>query len=156
MPYQVQLKQVEPLPTAVVRRRASVQQLSSVVPQGCGVVWDFVRSCNIPHSGINMALYWDGEINLECGVVVLRPFPSAGPVICSETPAGMVATTVHIGPYNRLGEAHQAICEYCSAEGFQRAGPNWEIYDHWTDDPAKLHTDVFYLLTGGDRSGASG
>jgi len=26
------------------------------------------------------------------------------------------------------------------------AGPNWEIYGHWTDDPAQLRTDVFYLL----------
>jgi hypothetical protein len=30
------------------------------------------------------------------------------------------------------------------------AGPNWEIYGHWLDewnnDPAKIRTDVFYLL----------
>jgi hypothetical protein len=30
------------------------------------------------------------------------------------------------------------------------AGPNWEVYGHWTDewnsDPAKIRTDVFYLL----------
>jgi hypothetical protein len=25
-------------------------------------------------------------------------------------------------------------------------GVDWEIYGHWDDDPAKLRTDVFYLL----------
>jgi hypothetical protein len=23
---------------------------------------------------------------------------------------------------------------------------SWELYGHWEDDPAKLRTDVFYLL----------
>ena len=26
------------------------------------------------------------------------------------------------------------------------AGPNWEVYTHWEEDPAKLRTEVYYLL----------
>jgi effector-binding domain-containing protein len=117
-----------------------------VIPAGCGEVWQFIRASSIQHTGRNMALYWDGEINLECGVIVLHPFTSDGPVICSATPGGLVATTAHFGPYSRLGEANQAISDWCAAEGYQFAGPSWEIYDHWTDDESKLRTDVFYLL----------
>ena len=68
----------------------------------------------------------------------------------SATPAGSVATAVHFGPYAQLHEAHQAIREWCANRGYDFAGPNWEIYGHWTDecnsDPAKIRTDVFYLL----------
>jgi effector-binding domain-containing protein len=69
-------------------------------------------------------------------------------VICSSTPAGLVATAVHLGPYNRLGEAHAAVHKWCADHGHVLAGPSWELYGHWTDDPAQLRTDVFWLLRG--------
>jgi effector-binding domain-containing protein len=93
-----------------------------------------------------LALYLDGEMNIECGVEVFQPFAGNDRVICSCTPAGLVATAAHIGPYNRLGEAHKAVHEWCADHGHLLAGPSWEVYGHWTDDPAQLRTDVFWLL----------
>ena len=40
------------------------------------------------------------------------------------------------------------------------AGPNWEIYGHWqedwNEDPAKIRTEVFYLLEGEGRAESGG
>ena len=95
-------------------------------------------------------LYLDGQITLEVGVELDTPSAGHGEVVGSATPAGAVATAVHFGPYARLHEAHRAIREWCANHGYALAGPNWEIYGHWTDewnsDPAKIRTDVFYLL----------
>jgi effector-binding domain-containing protein len=147
MPPEVEVKRVEPQPIAAVRRQcAAVKDLAAVIPEGLGVVWAFIRAAAIPHTGINLVLYRDGEINLECGVVVQGPFTADGPVISSATPGGLVATAVHMGPYARLGETHQALHEWCKRESHRLAGPSWEIYDHWNDDPAQLRTDIFYLL----------
>jgi effector-binding domain-containing protein len=152
MPYDVQITHVEPQPIAVVRRQIRPDQLSKVVPDACGEVWQFIRASSIPHTGINLALYLDLEMNLEIGVIVLGPFNSESSVICSATPGGRVATVAHFGPYNRLGDAHQAIKDWCAARQHAFAGPFWEIYDHWNDDPSKLRTDVFYLLKEPDPS----
>jgi effector-binding domain-containing protein len=146
MEYQVDLKHVESQTTGVVRRRAAFGDLSTVVPQACGEVWNFFRASKLPHPGRNLALYLDGEINLECGVEVTQPFVGNNQVVCSSTPAGAVATTAHFGPYHLLGQAHAAVCNWCADHGHTPAGPNWEVYGHWTDDPAKLRTDVYYLL----------
>jgi effector-binding domain-containing protein len=146
MPYEVKLERVEPRPIAVVRCRARLEDLASVIPEACGEVWEFIRVSNLPHTRLSLALYLDAEFNLEIGAVVLRPFTSEGTVICSATPGGLVATTAHFGPYNRLGEAHQAIQDWCDAQGRPRTGPAWEIYDDCNDDPSKLRTDVFYQL----------
>jgi effector-binding domain-containing protein len=146
MEYQVEVKQVESQATAVVRRQASLSELTRVVPQACGEVWAFIRSSHLPHPGRNLALYLDDEINLEVGVEVVQPFDGNERVSCSKTPAGMVATTVHMGPYHRLPGAHSAIRKWCAGQGFSLAGPNWEVYGHWDNDPAKLRTDVYYLL----------
>ena len=131
---------------AVVRCRAKVSELASVIPKACGEVWAFVRSANLPHPGRNLALYLDGEMNLEVGVEVTQPFTGNDRVVCSSTPAGMVATAVHWGPYDRLGEAHKAVHEWCATHGHKVAGPSWEVYGHWYDEPGQLRTDVFYLL----------
>jgi effector-binding domain-containing protein len=53
---------------------------------------------------------------------------------------------VHIGPYDRLGQTHDAIHAFAAANDRTFAGKSWEIYGDWNDDPAKLETTVMYLL----------
>jgi hypothetical protein len=133
-----------------VRRRAAPQDLSKVVPQASGTVWSVVRSQRVPGADCHVAVYLDGQINLEVGVELAAPFGGHGEVVDSATPAGTVATTTHYGPYSLLHEAHDALRQWCGNNGYTATGPNWEIYGHWNDewnkDPSKITTDVFYLL----------
>ena len=57
-----------------------------------------------------------------------------------------MATVVHMGPYQKLPEAHMAVRTWCAERGHALGGPSWEIYGDWTDNPVELRTDVFYLL----------
>jgi effector-binding domain-containing protein len=156
MEYHVEVKQLDSQATAVVRRCARADELARVIPEGCGLVWGVLKAIPFRGAGRHVAVYWDGQINLEVGVEVDAPFPGHGEVVASQTPAGMAATVAHFGPYDRLGEAHAAIRKYCSDHGHVLAGPNWEIYGHWNDDPAQLRTDVFYLLANGGKSSHPG
>ena len=61
-------------------------------------------------------------------------------------PAPWPAPCTWMGAYQRLGDAHAAIRAWCAQQQRAFAGPNWEIYGHWTDDPEQVRTDVFYLL----------
>ena len=150
MQYDVRLQQLSSRPLAVVRRRAGRQELSKIVPDACGAVWNVVRAQKLTGAGRHVAVYLDGQINLEVGVELDGPFTGSGEVVPSSTPAGLVSTTTHYGPYPRLHEAHDAIRRWCTANGKTLAGPNWEIYGHWQNewnsDPAKICTEVFYLL----------
>ena len=145
----VQLEQVRSQPLAVVRRRAKKQELSRVVPEACGLVWNAIKQANLK-GGRHVSVYLDGEINLEVGVELDAPFAGSGEVVPSTTPSGAVATATHFGPYGGLHETHQAIHDWCAKNGRTKAGPSWEIYGHWTDacdkDPSQIRTDVFYLL----------
>jgi effector-binding domain-containing protein len=148
-PHDVQIRLVESVPLAVVRRQASPSELASLVPECCGLVWEAVRSQRVK-AGRHVALYWDGTIRLEVGVELQGPFTDDGEVVASATPAGTVAMTTHFGPYAGLSAAHDAIRRWCEAAGHRLAGPSWEIYDHWQrawdTDPASIRTDVYWLL----------
>ena len=150
MEYHIRFDQLNPQPLAVVRRHATPRQLPRIVQEACGTVWNTLRAQKITGAGRHVAVYLDGQINLEVGVELDTPFAGSGEVIASATPAGPVATTTHYGPYGRLHEAHEAIRLWCSQNGHALAGPNWEIYGHWKDewnsDPTKITTEVYYLL----------
>lgn len=150
MEYDIHLEQHGSRPLAVVRRRAAAQQLSRVVPDACGTVWSVVRAQQVPGAGRHVAVYLDDQINLEVGVELDAPFAGFGEVVGSATPPGPVATTTHYGPYGGLHKAHEAILLWCQKNGYSLAGPSWEIYGHWQDawnsDPAKISTEIFYLL----------
>src|SRR4051794_33507564 len=146
----VRLEQLKSRPLAVVRRRATKQQLSKVIPEACGIVWNVIRSQQVQGAGRHVAIYLDDQINLEVGVELEAPFAGHGDVIGSATPAGAVATATHLGPYQTLGQTHDALKQWCAQNGRTPAGPSWEIYGHWLDawnnDPSQIRTDVFYLL----------
>lgn len=156
MDHAVRLEQLAGLPLAVVRRLATPEELSRVVPDACGAVWGALRSHGIAGAGRHVAVYLDDQIRLEVGVELDAPFAGCGEVVASATPAGLVATTTHRGPYNLLHEAHGAIHRWCRAHGHTPAGPRWEIYGHWDAgwdaDPSKITTDIYYLLAATDSA----
>src|SRR5947209_19315918 len=115
MEYVIRLEQLSSRPLAVVRRRAGLQQLSKVVPEACGTVWSVVRAQQVPGAGRHVAVYLDDQINLEVGVELTAPFAGYGEVVGSATPAGLVATATHYGPYSQLHEAPAAIHSWCGS-----------------------------------------
>ncbi|HSQ58689.1 MAG TPA: GyrI-like domain-containing protein [Gemmata sp.] len=159
MQYLVHLEQLDSRPLAVVRRRAASHELSQVVPDACGAVWKVIRSQKVAGAGRHVAVYRDDQINLEVGVELDGPFTTHGEVVPSSTPAGLVATTTHLGPYPLLHQAHAAIHLWCKINGYAVAGPSWEVYGHWKEewnkDPSQICTDIFYLVAprGGAASG---
>jgi effector-binding domain-containing protein len=147
--YDIQLQRLESVPLAVIKRTARASDLSRVVPECCGLVWNAVRAQQTP-AGRHVAIYWDRSIRLEVGVELRGPFSDDGEVVHSATPAGTVASATHLGPYGGLGAAHDAVQRWCRANNHRLAGPSWEIYGHWQPewnaDPSRIRTDVYYLL----------
>jgi effector-binding domain-containing protein len=150
-PCTVQLQRLHSVPVAVIRRKAKASELSRLVPECCGLVWNEIRAQQA-QAGRHVAIYWDGSIRLEVGVELLGPFAERGEVIRSATPAGAVAVVTHCGPYGGLGAAHEAVRQWCGANKHSLAGPNWEIYGHWQQEwnanPSQIRTDVYYQLVG--------
>jgi hypothetical protein len=138
MPYTVELKSLPAQQIEAVRGLATMATLSANIR----ALFNQLYSEPKPGRGLNIVLYpgsVDGEFEIACGVLVEQGGNAA-------TPAGTVATTVYFGPYPQMKPAHHAIHQWVKDNGRRLAGPSWEIYGHWTDDPASLRTDIFYLL----------
>ena len=62
--YPVQVQRLDSVPLAVIRRQAKHSELSRVVPECCGLVWNVVRAQQAK-AGRRVALYWDDSVRLE-------------------------------------------------------------------------------------------
>jgi hypothetical protein len=45
-----------------------------------------------------------------------------------------------------MGKAYDAIKAFCDTQRMV-AGVHWEVYGDWSEDPAKLRTDVYATVT---------
>jgi effector-binding domain-containing protein len=150
MTVEVTAKNVEPTPTAVVAAATTWAEFPAAWGPMLNQVWGFLRGGTAPEGlyqqGHNVMLYQDDVPNVEVGVQVTGPFDPAGQVVASTLPGGLVATATHAGPMAKIGDTHQAVREWSTANGYQLAGPRWEIYGD--PDPATggFTVDVFWSL----------
>jgi effector-binding domain-containing protein len=152
MAIDVSIQAVSVRTLAVVRRKVRIDQIGSAWRPALDQVWQFLsQHPGLRTDGHNVFLYHHPAnrrepMDVDFGVQVTRSFPTEGEVFATETPVGKVASALHIGPYERLGETHDAIHAWAAANKITFAGQSWEIYGDWSDDPAKLETYVAYLL----------
>jgi effector-binding domain-containing protein len=151
MKYEIVVETAQAELIAAVRATIPASDIARTWKPALDQVWVFLKTNSGLHPGRNLFLYHHPErrnepMNIDFGVQVAQPFEREGSVQCITTPAGEVARTVHIGPYDRLGEAHDAIHAWCAAHNRKIGQASWEIYGHWNNDPALLETTIKYLL----------
>ena len=151
MGYLVETRTVAPVEVAAVRRRVRVGEVATAWRPALDQVWEFLRRHEgLRTDGHNVIVYRraaaDGWIDAEFGVQVTRSFDGEGDVVCTATPAGPVAATLHVGPYDKLGEAYDAIRAWAGQHGRLLGTDVWEVYGDWSDDPALLETQLFHRL----------
>jgi effector-binding domain-containing protein len=149
--YEITVEVARPLTLAAVRATVPVSGIAAAWKPALDKVWAFLRTNHVLNSGLNVFLYHHPErsgeaMNIDFGVQVSNRFNDEGDVKCVETPPGEVAQTVHIGPYDRLSDAHAALHLWCKTNKRPIAAASWEIYGHWNNDPEKLETTIRYLL----------
>jgi effector-binding domain-containing protein len=139
-------------PMAAVRRQVRVGQVSTAWKPALDQVWAFLhRHEGLRTDGHNIFVYHhaagpDEPMDVEFGVEVTRAFDGEGEVVFTQTPAGEVASTLHVGSHAGLAGAYDAVDAWRAANGRTFAGSSWEIYGDPADDPATIEVRVVYLL----------
>ena len=152
MAYEIIIEEVAARPLAAVHRSVPVGQVGAAWRPALDAVWAFLRRHDgLRTDGHNIFVYHHpagpgAPMEVDFGVEVSRPFTGADAVVFTQTPAGTAATTVHVGPPDRLAGANAAIEGWCVANHRSLAGFSWEIYGDPGPDPSTFEVQVFYLL----------
>ena len=146
MTHSVAVSTVDAQPTAVLGARTTWPEYPAVWHRLLDQVHANVTRPPGAPIGLNVMLYLTDEPQVEVGILLLAADSVGDPVQRSALPAGQVARTTHVGDYGQLDRAHAAVHAFCAERGLAMTGVRWEIYGHWSDDPAQVTTEVCYLL----------
>ena len=149
MTVEVTVTTVEPTPTAVVAAATTWVEFPKMWGPMLDQVWSFLRGGapdGLYKHGHNVMLYKDDVPHVEVGVQVSGSFAPAGDVVASTLPGGLAVTATHSGPIAKIGDTHQAVCEWSKAKGYRLAGPRWEIYGDPDPLTGDFDVDVFWSL----------
>lgn len=149
MSYQFRLTQIPESTLMAVHAQVRPPEFPRAIREGLDKVWAYIRANGVK-PGHNVVVYRGLEpcsgMSMDAGVQVEAPLPGDGTVVPVTTPGGLVATTVHSGPYDKLGDASEALHRFCTEKNHRIIGPTWELYGDWAENPADLRTDVFVLV----------
>jgi AraC family transcriptional regulator len=133
--------------TAVVRGEMPADQLSTWLAETYQSVAGYLARAGIAPAGPPFARYTflADAVAIEAGFPVGFEVPGESVVEPSVLPGGPVAVTTHMGRYEDLEHAYQAVLGWLRARGRVPTGPHWEVY--FTDpnaepDPTRWRTDV--------------
>jgi AraC family transcriptional regulator len=164
MTYSIEKKELSPQPVLVVRRRVKRSEIAATIAEALPHVFAYAAQRGIALAGLPFTRYIEMGpefITMEPGMcVTLRQNAaheaemgsSAEPeVVSAMLPGGLVASTIHSGPYDQLVSAYAAVEEWIKSQGFTPGGAPWESY--LTDpgehpDPKDWKTEVLWPIGG--------
>src|SRR5258705_11698900 len=104
-------------------------------------MWQIVRSNELGNKGNNIWIY--EQDNAVFAGVELVGIPKSDMILEHKSLSlTKYAYYKHIGPYNLIKQAGQAMSNEIKKKGFEVIFPYVEIYGHWTKDESKLETEL--------------
>ena len=136
-------------PVASIRVKIKPAEITTVLSVLLPEVHNHLTATGAQMAGPPFSRYhsWsEGKIDIEAGIPVRAPIEPKGRVENSTLPAGKALMAWHMGPYDRLTQAHEALRANMAERKLKPRGGPWEVY--FTDpgmvpDPSKWRTQLF-------------
>jgi effector-binding domain-containing protein len=107
-------------------------------------------------TGPFLAIYHDMEyrekdVDIEVAIPIGEDLALDEPIKVRVLPGEeTVASTIHRGPYETIGQAYQALVTWCESNGYELAGPDREVYltaPPEASDPSEYVTELQQPVT---------
>lgn len=150
MAYEIELKELDPQPMVSIRSTCKVAEIGPILRETLLEVFHYLDRRGVRPAGPPFTRYhsYNGtDCEIEAGFPVAEPQPGEDRITAGELPGGTAACTVHVGPYEDLPDAHDALDRWIHERGRKSRGPQWESY--LTDpgkepDPHKRKTELIW------------
>lgn len=150
-PTTVSIVQLTTQPTLTARFRVSPAEMGPKLAEVLPAICQYAVEHGMELAGHPFARYHHHDeaahlFDLEAGLPVTAQGRGNDWISASELPAGRAATLWHVGPYEKLGEAHWALRRWVEENGLTPAGGPWEVYvtDPGAEpDPQQWRTQLF-------------
>lgn len=134
---------LETRPALTMRWQMTFNELPKAFDETFAALKSYFIEIGQSPSGPPFAMYHniDGQsVDVELGVPVSEPVPGRDRILASELPGGDVATSLVVGPYDRLSAAYEALVAWVEQQGFAVRGAPFEQY---LNDPSSVPPEQY-------------
>ena len=134
MSYDVRITRTPRRDLAVVRTRTTFDEIPAVMATAFGTVAAHIGPLGLLGNSPAVGRYSEmdlesGRLVVSAGFRVARPIEGDGTVVPEVLPAAEVATTTHVGSYDGISEAYDAIAAAMALQGRELdESTMWEEY----------------------------
>lgn len=146
--HHIEQRDLAPRTTAVLRSTLAVAGIGPFIGHAVEAVTTALAAQGIAATGPPFARYHrtgEGEFAVEAGLPTASAVAPRGEVLASSLPGGPVAVMTHVGPYDEMEPAYQALADWVAARGGAPAGDPWEVYltdPEQEPDPQRWRTEI--------------
>ena len=154
MDYTVQVKELPAQLTLQITKQVTFETIPAAMGEAFAAVMAQAEAGGATYAGPPFVIYPEecvGEFPMVLCMPVApggaAPDPASG-VELTEVAGGTAASVMHMGPYERLGDAYAAMQTWLQANGKTPAGPPREIYlnDPGSVAPQELLTEIAFPI----------
>ena len=136
MEYECRLRDEPARPILSMRTRTPVQGVPAFLGKAYGAIAAYLAELNQAPANPVFAAYYNmdmQDLDVEAGFGVAQAVPGRGEIQAGEIPGGRQAYCLHVGPYDQVGPAWEALMRFVQERGLVPTGVGYEYY---LDDPA--------------------
>ncbi|TVT51536.1 AraC family transcriptional regulator [Amycolatopsis rhizosphaerae] len=146
--YEIQAETRQEQPTAIAEDTLPVAEIGPWLGRTYQSVTEAVAAQGAYPAGPPFARFHirgDDRFTVEAGFPVTAPIEATDRVVPSTLPGGPVVSTLHVGPYDQMEPAYQALTSWVKDHGGEPVGDAWEVYltnPAEQPDPGAWRTEV--------------
>jgi effector-binding domain-containing protein len=149
----MEVRNTQERPTLAVRTSTPVEKLSEVMGSCYCEIMQVIESAGAQPAGPPFAMYYNmdmSNLDVEIGFPVIEKTEGRGRVKAGKLPGGRAVVTVHVGPYDKIGDAYNQLTAYVKEQGLETESFCYELYlnDPGETKPEDLKTEIYFPVKG--------
>jgi effector-binding domain-containing protein len=151
MSYEIKLLELPDQPTLVIRSMLPVGKLPEFFGKAYGGIMTYLTELGEYPAGMPFGAYFNLDMNaleIEAGFPVARKLEGKGEIKAGMIPGGKFLSTTHIGAYDTMKPAYEALAQWAKAKGYEPTGVAYEYYlnDPSSDPLIKAETEIRFPI----------
>jgi effector-binding domain-containing protein len=148
MTYEIHSETRAEQPTAIATATLSVAEIGPWLGKAYSEIAGLLSRQGVEMTGPPFGRYHqvaEHRFEVEAGAPVPSQVAAEGDVRSSSLPGGQVAVTMHVGPYDAMRPAYEALLGWVQEHGGEPTGDAWEVYlsdPQREPDPATWRTEI--------------
>jgi effector-binding domain-containing protein len=149
MSYECELIERNSQPVLSIRARGAVKDLPSILGRSYGTIGAYLGRMGQQPAGAPFMAYHNQDmqnLDMEIGFPVVKKLPGQGEIQAGEIPGGKAVRCLHVGPYDTIEPAYEAVGQWMQSKGYECTGVCYEMYlnDPQQTPPDKLQTQILF------------